>query len=143
MKFSFFIDKNRDEEVIVYTHEKSELIDEIRSLVTSKRTTLYGHANNEVIVINPSETECFIVEDNKVYALSGDSKLRVRERLYQLEEMLPDYFIKINQSCLCNIKKIQKFDVSFSGSLTVIFQSGYRDYVSRRNVKNVKERLGL
>ena len=143
MKFSFFIDKDHDEEVIVYAHEKSELINEIRSLVTSKRTTLYGYADDEVIVINPAETECFIVEDNKVYALSGDNKLRVKERLYQLEEQLPDYFIKINQSCLCNIKRITKFDVSFSGSLTVTFQSGYRDYVSRRNVKNVKERLGL
>ncbi len=143
MNFSFFIDKDHDEEVIVYTHEESDLINEIRSLVASKRTTLYGYSDNEVIVINPSETECFIVEDNKVYALSGDSKLRVKERLYQLEERLPDYFIKINQSCLCNIKRITKFDVSFSGSLTVIFKSGYRDYVSRRNVKNVKERLGL
>jgi DNA-binding LytR/AlgR family response regulator len=143
MKFSFFIDKDHDEEVIVYSHEESELINEIRSLVASKQTTLYGYTENEVIVINPSETECFIIEDNKVYAQSGNGKLRVKERLYQLEEILPDHFIKINQSCLCNIRKIQKFDVSFSGSLRVIFKSGYCDYVSRRNVKNVKERLGL
>lgn len=143
MKFSFFIDKDRDEEVIIYAHEESELVDEIKSLVTSRPTTICGYTESEVVVLNPSETECFIIEDNKVYALQSGGRFRVKERLYQLEEMLPDYFIKINQSCLCNIREIQKFDVSFSGSLTVIFKSGYRDYVSRRNVKNVKERLGL
>ena len=41
------------------------------------------------------------------------------------------------------IKKIKKFDTSVSGMLTVTFKNGYRDYVSRRNLKSVKERLGV
>ena len=52
-------------------------------------------------------------------------------------------FIKINQSCIANIRQIQRFDTSFSGTLRVIFKNGYTDYVSRRQLKAVKERLGL
>jgi len=38
---------------------------------------------------------------------------------------------------------IKKFDVSFGGALTVIFKNGYTDYVSRRQMKIVKERIGF
>ena len=44
---------------------------------------------------------------------------------------------------LINIDKIKRFDASLSGFLLVTLKNGYSDYVSRRNLKNVKERLGL
>ena len=33
--------------------------------------------------------------------------------------------------------------VTLGGSLTVVLKNGYRDYVSRRQLKAVKERMGL
>ena len=84
-----------------------------------------------------------MVEDGKVYALTESEKYRLKQRLYLLEEMLDVSFVKINKSCIANIRKIKKFDASFSGTLTVVFKNGYRDYVSRRNLKSVKERLGV
>ncbi len=143
MKFSLFIDKSREEEVMVFAHEKNELIEDIEKLVSAQNHTLIGYTDNEAVVIDTSKAECFIVESNKVFVVTEDGKFRLKERLYQIEKILPGHFIKINQSCICNIRSIRKFDVSISGSLTVIFKSGYRDYVSRRNVKNVKERLGI
>lgn len=85
----------------------------------------------------------FFTEDNKVFALTENEKYRLKSRLYQLEENLNDNFVKINQSCIANIKSIDKFKATVGGSLTVIFKNGYVDFVSRRNLKNVKERLGL
>ena len=52
-------------------------------------------------------------------------------------------FIKINQSCLANKKKIKKFEYTIGGSLRVVFKNGYIDYIARRELKNVKERMGL
>ena len=57
--------------------------------------------------------------------------------------MLDENFIKINQSCIANIRQIEKVEGTFSGSLSVVFKNGYKDYISRRNLKNVKERLKL
>ena len=78
-----------------------------------------------------------------MFALTEKGKYRLKSRLYQLEKNLNDNFVKINQSCIANIKKIEKFKASVGGALMVIFKNGYEDYVSRRNLKNVKERLGL
>lgn len=143
MKFSFFIDKDKDEEVIVYAHEKTKLIESIENLVNENDFELIGFIDKEAVKIDISDVYCFTVENNKIYAVCEDKKYLLKSRLYQIEEKLSENFIKINQSCIANIRKIRKFDASFTGTLTVIFKNGYKDFVSRRNVKNVKERLGL
>lgn len=143
MKFSLFIDKERAEECIVYAHEKSRLVEEIEKLILENGFDLTGYKDGSIIKINLSEVYCFMVENGKTYAITETDRLLVKNRLYQLEENLMENFIKINQSCIANIKKIKRFDASFSGSLSVVFKNGYSDYVSRRQVKNVKERLGV
>ena len=101
-----------------------------------------GYKENEAMMLDINDINCFITENNKVFAMT-DEKLLIKERLYKVEEKLDDNFIKINQSCLANIKKIVKVQATFSGSLSVVFRNGYTDYISRRNLKNVKERLGV
>lgn len=143
MNFKLFIDKNHEEEVIVYAHEKSVLTEEIENLVCGNTFEITGFADKEGVKLKINEIYCFIVEDNKIYAVCEKEKFLIKARLYKIEENLNENFVKINQSCIANIRKIKKFDASISGNLTVTFKNGYKDYVSRRNVKNVKERLGV
>lgn len=144
MKYTIIIDKNREEEVIIYAKEKSTLTDEIERLVNDNNLELIGYdKNGEGVKLTADEVYCFTVEDNKIFAITEKDKLRIKNRLYQLEEFLPEYFVKINQSCVANIRKIARFDTSVSGTLMIKFKNGYKDYVSRRQMKAVKERLGL
>lgn len=143
MKFSIFVDKNHDEEVIVYTHAKTELTDRIEQLVTENSFDLIGFIDREAFTLNLAEIQMFVVLDNKIYAVTGDEKFFVRTRLYVLEEKLPYSFVKINQSCIANTNYICRFDTSVSGTLKVKFKNGMTDYVSRRQLKNIKERFGL
>ncbi len=143
VKLKIFIDKNHEEEILLFAHEKNELVKSIEKLVNDDNDTLIGFKDKEAVCLDFNEIYCFVVEENKVYALTEKEKLQLKKRLYQLEEKLPENFVKINQSCIANIKKIKKFDVSFSGSMIVVFKNGYKDCVSRRNVKNIKERLGF
>lgn len=142
MKLQIVIEKNRDEEILIYAHEKTPLICEIEELVNNNSFDLTGYTENEIVKLNLNDIYCFITEDNKVYALTEIGKYRLKTRLYQLEDNLNN-FVKINQSCIANIKKIDRFKATVGGALTVVFKNGYKDYVSRRNLKNVKERLGL
>lgn len=143
MKFSLFIDKSREEECIIYAHERNGVIDEIERLVSEDSLEITGYQDKSIVKINLSDVYCFTVEGGKTYAVTETDKLLIKNRLYQLEEMLTENFIKINQSCIANIKKAERFDASFSGSLVVVFKNGYSDYVSRRQMKKVKERLGV
>lgn len=142
MKCVITIDKEHEEEVLIFAHEKTKLVEDIINLINNENM-FTGYSEGEIHRLNLSEISCFTVEDNKVYALTDKDKLQIKHRLYQVEEKLSDDFVKINQSCIANIKKIKKFDSSVSGMLTVTLKNGYRDYVSRRNLKSVKERLGV
>lgn len=142
MKFSFYADKGRNE-VIVYAPEKTELIAEIEQLACKNSSELIGYKDKEAVKLSPDEILCFISENNRVFAVTETEKLLLRLRLYQLEELLSSSFVKINQSCIANIRQIKKFDASFSGTLQVTFKNGYTDYVARRRLKEVKERLGV
>jgi DNA-binding LytR/AlgR family response regulator len=143
MKLRIVIDPNRDEEIVIIAHEKSHLVCEIEELVKNYSVDLIGYTENETVKLDLNDVYCFYTEDNKVFALTENEKYRLKSRLYQLEEVLSENFVKINQSCIANIKKIDRFKATVGGSLTVVFKNGYVDFVSRRNLKNVKERLGL
>lgn len=143
MKYRIFIDNSREEEILICVHERTKLVDEIENIILSEAVELTGYKNSETFKLSPLEICCFTAEENKVFAVTEKDKLQVRQRLYQLEEILNDSFIKINKSCIINVKCIKKFDASLSGNLSVTLSNGYRDYVSRRNLKSVKERLGV
>ncbi|MBO4949919.1 MAG: LytTR family transcriptional regulator [Clostridia bacterium] len=140
MKIKIVIDKDRDEEILIFAKERTELVDKIERLVKGDES-IVAKRDRVSYNIELSEVVCFTSDDNKVFVHAGKDILEVDEKLYELEEFLPDNFLKINKSCIANIEKIRSFDATISGTLAVNFKNGYRDYVSRRRLKYVKERL--
>ena len=132
MKIKVVIDKNLDEDIVVYAKERNELVDKIERLLKGE-DNIVAKRDRTLYNLDFSDIVCFTAENNKVFAHA--------EKIYELEEILPDNFLKINKSCIANIEKIKSFDATITGTLAVNFKNGYRDYVSRRRMKYVKERL--
>ena len=144
MKHTTFIDPNRDEEVQIYVRRRTKAVEELESFIDRMGTELMGYgADGQIIPLLPADVHCFAVEEGKVYALTDTERLAVRLPIYAIEEMLDESFVKINQSCLASIRKIARFDASIGGALMVTFKNGHRDYVSRRQLKHVKERMKI
>ena len=144
MKHTTIIDPHREEEVVIYAGKRTREIEELENYLDRMGAELVGYGEDgQILPLRPAEIHCFIVEDGKVYALTEKEKLTVRLPLYAIEEMLTEDFVRINQSCLGSIRKIARFDASIGGALMVTFENGHRDYVSRRQLKNVKERMHI
>ena len=145
LKCEIINDSDHEEGVFIYAPKGDVNAEKIREFVESlSEQKLVGYSERGARVLVPSEIYCFIVEDGKVYAISKSEKYQIKDRLYKIEEMLEGCdFVKLNQSCVANIKMIESFDASIGGALMVTLKNGYRDYVSRRQIKSVKERLGL
>jgi DNA-binding LytR/AlgR family response regulator len=76
-----------------------------------------------------------------VTAIDTEGKqYRIHDRLRDLEEILPSYFIRINKSALANEHRILRFDAAFSGGVDAVFACGYREYVSRRCFAEIRRR---
>lgn len=142
MKLRIVIDKEKEEQILIYAHEKTQLIESIERLIENDAPRLTGYSEDGATVLSPDEIYCFISESGKTYAITEKEKLLIKSRLYIVESSLSG-FVRLNQSCVANISKIRRFEADLYGSLTVIFKNGYKDYVSRRQLKNVKERLGI
>ncbi|MBQ2704021.1 MAG: LytTR family transcriptional regulator [Clostridia bacterium] len=143
MKCKVIIDPSCDERIEIYAKQNLPLVEDIKRLAEGYKTELIGYKDKEIVPLDLAEIICIAVISNKVYAICEKENYLLKERLYVVEAGLPDDFLKINQSCLANVKKIKSFDASISGTLKVHFQNGYTDYVSRRQLKAIKERLGI
>ena len=142
MKFTFISDSDKDE-VVVYASEENELVKAIRELCERENEPIIAYDEKDIYKLSPFEVICFVSDGDRLYAHTERGQLRVKSRLSRIEEGLPSSFVRINQSCIANLSMIERFDASFAGTLGVVFKNGYRDYVSRRNLKKVKERVGL
>ena len=143
MKYKLIIDKNADEEIIAIVHAPSSLTQQIEDLVCiySCAENIVGYNDDEMRKLEFSGIECITIIDRKVIAIDTDGKqYSLKERLRDLEEVLPSYFIRINKSTLANEHCIAKFDAVFSGSVDAVFRCGYREYVSRRCFAEIRRR---
>ena len=143
MKYKLIIDKNADEEIIAIVHEPSSLTQQIENLVCSYSGTdsILGHKDDEMRKLTFQEIECITVLDRKVIAIDvNGNQYRIQDRLRDLEDVLPSYFIRINKSTLANEHRILRFDAAFSGGVDAVFQCGYREYVSRRCFSQIRRR---
>ena len=143
MEFKLILDKNHREEVVLYAKEINDFVREIESLVKNRSKSLVGYKNREIVILKLDDVICFTIENNKVIAITYNGNYQIKDRLYKIEEIVDSRFIKANQSTLANINEIERFESSFGGTLVIVFKNGYKDYVSRRQLKHVKERLGL
>ena len=143
MKYKLIIDKNVEEEIRAIVHAPSTLTQQIENLVCSfsGADSIMGYRDDEMRRIVFDEIECITIIDRKVIAIDTDgSYYRIQDRLRDLEDILPSYFIRINKSTIANEHRILRFDAAFSGGVDAVFQCGYREYVSRRCFAEIRRR---
>ena len=143
LKYKLIIDDTKEESIVITAKEKNSLILEIEKLIKTNMIKIVGYKNGEFYPLEVADIYCFYTQDGKVYAKVKDEDYLVKERIYQLEDVCKELFVKINQGCLVNIKKILKFESNFSGFIKVVLKNNYSDYISRRELKNVKRRLEI
>ena len=146
MKFRLIIDREKEEEVVVTAREPSALTEGIRQLVLqeSGMDRIPGYTEDDVKLLRFADIECITILNGKTYAIDiHNHRYRLKQRLYELEKILPPSFIRINKSSLANQERLERFTASFSGAVDAVFQCGYTEYVSRRCFAEIKRRFNV
>lgn len=143
MKYKLVIDKDAEEQIVAIVHAPSSLTEQIENLVCSFSGTdgILGYQDSQMRRLAFQEIECITIVGRRVVAIDTQGQqFTLRDRLRDLEDILPSYFIRINKSTLANEHRIARFSAAFSGGVDAIFQCGYREYVSRRCFAEIKRR---
>lgn len=143
MKYKLIIDKDAEEEIVAVVHAPNSLTEQIENLVLgySGVEGIMGYRDDEMRILTFGEIECITVMDRRIIAIdTSGNRYRIQERLRELENILPSYFIRINKSALANERRILRFDAVFSGGVDAVFRCGFREYVSRRCFAEIRRR---
>ena len=146
MKIEIKIDENCTEpKIVIMTDRVTDRINEIvKKLSAEPSEVLAGFREERVTVLEPNQIDRIYASGGKVYAETEKGTYLLRLRLYEAERRLANAsFVRISNSEIVNLKKVEGFDLSFTGTICVSLSNGTVTYVSRRYVARIKQLLGL
>lgn len=143
MKFKLFINPNSQETVEATVHRKSDFSTQLEQFVLSNGNSnvISAYDDKDLIMLNLDNIMMFTIIENKVFAICNNKQYRIRKRLYQIEEILPANFWRINKSTIINRFYIHEFKETKTSGVNVIMKNGLSDYVSRRCFSKIRKEL--
>ncbi len=146
MKLDVQIDPTCEETNIrIIAKEMNEEIQSIiRLLAEPNHSFILGSRNQELTILDPLKIIRIYSNTGRIYAKTDLGEYLLRLRLYELEEQLDQrIFVRISNSEIINLKKVQSFDLNFTGTICVHLKNGDTTFVSRRYVSKIKKVLGI
>lgn len=131
--------------VIIITNKvDQEVLSLQEKIMNSSPSVLFGFYEDRLEIIELDEIIRAYAYDGKVFIITETKEYVIRLSLYEVEDRLDKgKFVRISRSDIINLKKVKNFDLSFVGTISVEMVNGDIVYVSRRNLKRIKELLGI
>lgn len=131
--------------IVIYTASMSEDVQTIvHTLTDSPLQILFGKQGEKIQPLVQEDLIRVYAAGGKVFVVTDSGEYTLRQRLYELENRLPpSQFVRISNSEIINLKKVDHFDLNFAGTICVKLSDGSTTYVSRRYVSKLKKRLEL
>ncbi len=131
--------------VIILTASMTEEVRNLLNRLSEQAPQIMaGSRGDQVEVLEQAELIRVYASGGKVFAVTGQGEYTLRLRLYEVEERLSaQQFVRISNSEIINLKKVESFDLSFTGTICVKLSNGTVTYVSRRYVSKLKKILGI
>lgn len=146
MKIRIEIDENlTEDEVIIHcqslTEEVakiqkavSEVINASQKLVFYKGTTEYYLTLDEILFFETAE--------NGIHAHTKEDIYQTKYKLYELEDILPGFFMRVSKSAILNTHHIYSINRNLTASSVVAFSGTHKQvYVSRYYYKPLTSKL--
>lgn len=145
MKVDLKLDKKYKEPLIlIYTDTLSkEVTGLIEYIENPRKTNIMGIKNEKYFILSPDEVYLFSASEGKVYIKTAGDEYLIRNRIYELENTLPENFVRISNSEIVNFDKVKHLDMSISGTINLSFNNETNTFVSRRYIKKIKEYLNI
>lgn len=145
MKIKIEIDSSVEEdEVIVRCKTMSDAVQKIQQTVESlsKQVDLTFWKDGTEFFLPLEAILFFETSGSRIDAHTADDVFQVKQKLYELEEILPSHFLRISKSTIMNVQHIYSIEKNLTASSLVKFRKSHKQvFVSRNYYKVLKQRL--
>lgn len=152
MKTEIKVEECKEPFCQIHTSEINKNIQNIADKISmfdvyGKECFLNAWDGDYCIPIKESDIYKVFSMDKKVFVQTEKEILLLKMRLYEFEQLATNcgwtHFIRISNTDIANFTLVQKLDLSLSGIIKVIFKNNTTVNVSRRYMKQIKEKLCL
>lgn len=146
MKIKIEVDETiENDEIIIRCKELNNQVKKVQETlnnIISQKEDILFYKDEKEYFFSIEKILFFETEDNGISAHTIDDCYRVKYKLYELEKILPNFFVRISKSTILNINHIYSISKNITGSSLVEFQNTYKKvYVSRYYYKILKIKL--
>jgi len=108
----------------------------------NKDKCLIFYKDNKEYYFNVNNILFFETDNNIIYAHTTNDAYIVKKKLYELESILPDNYVRVSKAAILNINQILSISHNFASSSLVEFNKSHKQvYVSRFYYKYLSEIL--
>lgn len=128
---------------VIYVNELTDDVQKICTMLESNEKVITVSDSDRIIIIKPEEIYMARTEASDVNIYCKNKKYRTKKRLYELENLLGNDFMRISKSTIVNLKSIECVEQLFNGMMLLVMRNGCKDYISRRYLPEFKKYLGI
>lgn len=145
MKIHVTIEKQYEEiEIHLYADTYSEEVEKLmRRLKMPEITKVDGYKEQEIHMLKLDDIYSVYAEGAKIFLQTEEEEFESKRKLYEIEEMLAEQFVRVNKSTLVNMDKIASIQLGRLGTPTLILDNEATIAVSRNYLKMLKQKLGI
>ena len=146
MRVTIEVDDSLEEEsVVIKCRQLDERILKLQKMLTEQANsdlTMLLHKNEKEYYMPLDKILFFETESKEIRAHTKKDIYETDYKLYELEEVLPGYFMRISKSAIVNLNHVYSITRNLTASSTVEFSDCHKIvYVSRNYYKVLVERL--
>ena len=136
------IPEDGTERVVVECHRETPTVNAIVRFVQSMNRSIRGELNESEYEIGIQDILYIESVDNRTFLYTVDEVYRVRERLYELENMLLDAsFLRISKGVVVNLLKIVSIKPALNGRFAAVLTNNEEVIISRKYVPDLKKKI--
>jgi len=136
-------DGSMEDEIIIRCGRVDESIQKLQAYIqnmSAPKLTFYKE--NQEYYLPLEEILFFETDGEQIYAHTTNDAFRVKHRLYELEELLPHYFVRVAKGTIVNAMQIYAINRNLTASSQVKFAGTHKQiYVSRHYYSSLKEKM--
>jgi len=138
-------DGSEEDEIIIRCNRVDENVSKLQTFIQSMsapKMIFYKDAQEYYFPLE--EILFFETEGEQIHAHTADDAFRVKYRLYELEELLPHFFIRAAKGTIVNTTRIYSINRNLTASSQVKFSGTHKQvYVSRHYFGALKEKMNM
>ncbi|MEE3420912.1 MAG: LytTR family DNA-binding domain-containing protein [Lachnospiraceae bacterium] len=133
----------RDPEAEIRTARITGEVEAAVDFLQNPAQIVTAYAGEKMVVLKPADVYMVRVENEKTVLYTKTRSCLSGKRLYELQKMLGNGFMRISKSAIVNLNYLDHVEAEFGGMMLLTLQNGSQEYVSRHYLPDFKKYLGL